>query len=160
MRVTIFLNATQTRFQHSYLNTKRRCSTRNPTRSRIHPEQVRASDRIIRHSLSSRKGRIGLPVVSSITYRPRRADRSLPAAISNIRTNIYRAARCRSETRSEPVPGWCRCYDDGTRISFCASATFVFTTPPITLTRNERGMRADAPSGRTARRDSSAGIRS
>lgn len=27
------------------------------------------------------------------------------------------------------------------RISFCASATFVFTTPPIALTRNERGMR-------------------
>ncbi|KAL0134381.1 hypothetical protein PUN28_001281 [Cardiocondyla obscurior] len=28
------------------------------------------------------------------------------------------------------------------RISFCASATFVFTTPPIALTRNRRGMRA------------------
>lgn len=35
-------------------------------------------------------------------------------------------------------------HDDGTRVSFCASATFVFTTPPITLTRNERGMHADA----------------
>lgn len=83
----------------------------------------------------------------SIIYRPCRVDRSLLAAISNIRTNIPRGPMP-VRTRSEPVPGWCRCYDDGTRISFCAPATFVFTTPLITLTRNERGMRADAPSGR------------
>lgn len=82
-----------------------------------------------------------------VYYLPCRINRSLPAAISNMRTNILRS----------PIPGqnsfrtgsrWCwyRCYDDGTRISFCASATFVFTTPPVTLTRNERGMPGDVPS--------------
>lgn len=67
------------------------------------------------------------------------SDRSLPAAISNIRTNIPRGPMPELVQNRFP-PG----VDATTmgRISFCASATFVFTTPPIALTRNERGMRA------------------
>lgn len=36
------------------------------------------------------------------------------------------------------------------RISFSASATFVFTTPPIALTRNERGMHVERAFGKEA----------
>lgn len=67
------------------------------------------------------------------------SDRSLPAAISNVRMNIPRGLMPELvQNRFQPGV-------DATtmgRISFCASATFVFTTPPIALTRNERGMRA------------------
>lgn len=44
------------------------------------------------------------------------SDRSLPAAISNIRTNY--TARTDARTRSEPVPAWCRC-NDGTHFFLC-----------------------------------------
>lgn len=69
-----------------------------------------------RTSCLVRRKKIGLPVLLSIIYYAVSSDRSLPAAISNIRTNY--TARTDARTRSEPVPAWCRCYD-GTHFFLC-----------------------------------------
>lgn len=70
------------------------------------------NDRVV----SARSKRIDLPVFLSIFYYDVSSDRSLPAAISNIRTNY--TARTDARTRSEPVSVWCRCYD-GTHFFLC-----------------------------------------
>lgn len=88
-------------------------------------------------------------LVSIISIASRATIGLFHGAISSIRKNIEEPDG-RNSFRTGSRAG----VDATTRrISFCASATFVFTTSPIALTRNERGMRVDAPSrtGRTRR---------